>query len=1213
MSPPKKRLFGKFIIGGAVLLLLLGTAFWYLGPALVERQLNRLDAAALFEKFTGGSFTSDRLQLDLLPLPHVVIPNARINIPGQLEGQWQNLQIYPSFSALLTGDLRVGKILIKAPDFEVALPRPVGRQKPLPHTSPTTQAIIPLLQNGLPGPAATLQNATITTKGGRLRITGISQPPIQVEGIDLTFQLPPADMTIDLRCRSTIWETLHLSGTLNPATFQGRLRLSIDDLKPETLRPLLPKLPFQWESAPLDVTAQADLSDRNHLQMAIQARLPRILLKREAASVAANDITLKSELTYSPANLRINLEKLQVTQPALSLSGHAVVNSGAPLYQVELTGSHLTIEPLRQASLALAGDNEVVAGIFDVLRGGDVPWIQFSTKGTQPSDMAVFRNMTIIGTVENGRLFIPGAELALTEVQGKADISKGILKGDHLKAMYGKTKGSDGRLWLDLDQEETVPFFLEIDADADLAPLPSLLAGWVDDTAFQGEMRRIRTIAGTADGRLILDGRGPDLDVTVDVAHCRVGAQYDRLPAQLSITEGMVQYTRDRIQVIHMSGKLGESSFVGLTGHVAFGGTPLLQVDNASAHFDLGKIIPWIEGYGLFENLPFSLKGQGGQLNLDRLETEGPLLHPDQWRFSAQGSARRLRIVSPILPGPADIESIRFDAGDSKLDIPEAHVRMSDADVTLQKTLILLKTYLPEAVSLTLSGKLGPAANAWISSLVNLEKSWQLKAPLAISAATLDWSANGDASFLGEMTTGGGTLVGLDVKGEGHRLSRQKVTVKDQDSQATLQVTHSPENLDVDFKGHITAATIGRMMQDTRYARGHVEGQFQAHIFPEHPGRSSVAGTLKAYDIHQPLPIAQRFDIVELSIEAVDNSLRLTPAVFEIDHQIHRITGSIAIEDNGYVLDVVHRANNVSLTLPETSSTGRPPPDPGHVSFWDLPLRGRIISRIDSLTVNGFQWSPFNAAIQIAGDRWDCRIEDAKLCGLETPGDILVTPKTVSIRLTPEAKNFRVERTMTCLLKKSDLLDGAFDLAGHLETQGITSQLDHSIQGEMEFHARKGRIYRFNLLSKVLAVVNLTEIFRGKIPDLMQGGLAYDQIDIQVDIKDSVCTIKQAVIDGASADIAAQGTVNLLTGQADMIVLVAPFKTIDAIVKYTPIIGDWLGGTLVSIPVKVSGPFADPTVTPLSPSAVGSSLMNLLENTVKLPVKIVEPLWKGNE
>jgi uncharacterized protein YhdP len=103
------------------------------------------------------------------------------------------------------------------------------------------------------------------------------------------------------------------------------------------------------------------------------------------------------------------------------------------------------------------------------------------------------------------------------------------------------------------------------------------------------------------------------------------------------------------------------------------------------------------------------------------------------------------------------------------------------------------------------------------------------------------------------------------------------------------------------------------------------------------------------------------------------------------------------------------------------------------------------------------------------------------------------------------------------------------------------------------------------------------------------------------------------VIDGSSADIAGQGTVNLVTGETDMIVLVSPFKTVDALVKYTPVIGDWLGGTLVSIPVRVSGAFSDPTVTPLSPTAVGSSLLNLMKNTVGLPVKLIEPLWKTKE
>jgi uncharacterized protein YhdP len=251
--------------------------------------------------------------------------------------------------------------------------------------------------------------------------------------------------------------------------------------------------------------------------------------------------------------------------------------------------------------------------------------------------------------------------------------------------------------------------------------------------------------------------------------------------------------------------------------------------------------------------------------------------------------------------------------------------------------------------------------------------------------------------------------------------------------------------------------------------------------------------------------------------------------------------------------------------------------------------------------------------MHIAKKQWDCHIEKAALCGISTTGEIRITPDAMSIHLIPAASSASIDSTMSCLLEKPDLIDGQFDLAGHLETEGPEARLNQSISGQMGLTATNGRIYRFNLLSKTLAVVNLTELFRGKLPDLMKDGLAYDRIDIQANIENSVCTIKQAVIDGSSADIAGQGTVNLVTGETDMIVLVSPFKTVDALVKYTPVIGDWLGGTLVSIPVRVSGAFSDPTVTPLSPTAVGSSLLNLMKNTVGLPVKLIEPLWKTKE
>jgi hypothetical protein len=280
------------------------------------------------------------------------------------------------------------------------------------------------------------------------------------------------------------------------------------------------------------------------------------------------------------------------------------------------------------------------------------------------------------------------------------------------------------------------------------------------------------------------------------------------------------------------------------------------------------------------------------------------------------------------------------------------------------------------------------------------------------------------------------------------------------------------------------------------------------------------------------------------------------------------------------------------------------------ISVWDLPLKGRVISRLDSFAFGKLRWSPFNATLSMDTGNWHFRIEDAALCGVETKGDIRVTRDTISLALQPEAREKDIDTTIACLLEKPDLIDGKFALTGRLETEGPPAMLSRNINGRMNLRAHDGRIYRFNLLSKALAVVNLTEIFRGKLPDLMEGGLAYESIDIEVEMQDSLLTVKEAVIDGASANIAGQGTIDLVTGETDMIVLVAPFKTVDAIVKFTPIINDWLGGTLVSIPVSVTGQFSDPDAVPLSPSAVGSSLMNLMKKTVNLPVKIISPLWE---
>ena len=185
-------------------------------------------------------------------------------------------------------------------------------------------------------------------------------------------------------------------------------------------------------------------------------------------------------------------------------------------------------------------------------------------------------------------------------------------------------------------------------------------------------------------------------------------------------------------------------------------------------------------------------------------------------------------------------------------------------------------------------------------------------------------------------------------------------------------------------------------------------------------------------------------------------------------------------------------------------------------------------------------------------------------------------------------------------------MTGDFDLAGEITGQEKHEALLKSLQGNLEFVAKDGRIYRYGLLAKVLAFVNLTEVFRGKVPGFTKEGFAYHSMAAKATIQDGRLVLKEALIDAPSVGIVCHGHIDLINEEYDLIFLVAPLKTVDSVVKKIPLVGRILGGTLVSAPVKIAGPWTNPRVTALSASAVGSGLLGIMKNALKLPVKVIE-------
>jgi hypothetical protein len=97
-------------------------------------------------------------------------------------------------------------------------------------------------------------------------------------------------------------------------------------------------------------------------------------------------------------------------------------------------------------------------------------------------------------------------------------------------------------------------------------------------------------------------------------------------------------------------------------------------------------------------------------------------------------------------------------------------------------------------------------------------------------------------------------------------------------------------------------------------------------------------------------------------------------------------------------------------------------------------------------------------------------------------------------------------------------------------------------------------------------------------------------------------------MDAPSMKMVAEGTIDVNAETVDLTLLVAPLKTVDAVVSHIPILGHVLGGSLLTIPIKVKGRLQDPQVTPLDPSEVGSGLLRVMTRIVKLPVGLLNPL-----
>lgn len=97
-------------------------------------------------------------------------------------------------------------------------------------------------------------------------------------------------------------------------------------------------------------------------------------------------------------------------------------------------------------------------------------------------------------------------------------------------------------------------------------------------------------------------------------------------------------------------------------------------------------------------------------------------------------------------------------------------------------------------------------------------------------------------------------------------------------------------------------------------------------------------------------------------------------------------------------------------------------------------------------------------------------------------------------------------------------------------------------------------------------------------------------------------------MNSSTMDLVIQGDMDLLNEQLNLNILASPFTLTDRLIRLIPVAGYILGGTLISVPVKVDGPMKNPKVRILPLSEIGSGMWGIMKRTLETPVRMVEPL-----
>jgi AsmA-like C-terminal region len=596
------------------------------------------------------------------------------------------------------------------------------------------------------------------------------------------------------------------------------------------------------------------------------------------------------------------------------------------------------------------------------------------------------------------------------------------------------------------------------------------------------------------------------------------------------------------------------------------------------------------------------LQSARGLLELERLTLSGVYDDPAAWIFATAGSFHRVEITHADLPGPATVTRGKFTANQEKVDFSETAMAIADASCIGGGSL----EYLKEAPRLFVArgtGAIGAQMTQWLGKQIQWPEEMKLRAPLKIAAERLAWREGGNISFNGQVTAAGGPQLSLVTVKNPQWLAVQNLTIEDGDRRARVSFLFAKDQLELSFSGALAQPTIDKIFASFPAKDGALNGDIQLSASLKRPMRVSARGQLDGSNLWLPLGTEQAL-LEKFSIEASGESLLVRSADLRWSKSRLAVSGKIDgtrenlrldLDVTGDQLDWEELRRNFA-----SADKQQQPEKVGAESF--AGLEGTIRFRTNRFTFEGFDFTALETTAAISPSRIRAKIDQAIVCGINVIGRVDVIGSEILIDVELAAKSAQLEPTTVCLTNLQNQVTGSYSLAARLVTRGERDQLLSALQGSFDLTARNGEFIRSPGIDATFDYLNATGDFQVAFPDLDRQTFPYRLVAVKGRIEGKMLIGDEINVSSSLLNLSGQGRVDLERKQIDGKGLIAVLKPVDEVISRIPGISSMLGGSLVGIPVRVTGELEHPDVTYLSPADVGAELLNIPLRILGMPI-----------